>query len=98
VPRACATAVAVAEIWTARGRRIDIVKTIMGTGRCRLDGFMADDDDAVGRLFDWMSNADVAWSLPGSQDELRTTQASPTSRGWSTAMWRRTSSADECSL
>jgi dihydrofolate reductase len=50
-------------------------KTIMGAV-VSLDGFMADDDDGVGPLFDWLGNGDVAWSFPGSDGQLRTTQAS----------------------
>ncbi len=50
-------------------------KTIMGAV-VSLDGFMADDDDGVGPLFDWLGNGDVAWTFPGSDGELRTTQAS----------------------
>jgi dihydrofolate reductase len=41
-----------------------------------LDGCMADDDDGVGPLFDWLRNGDVAWSFPGSDGVSRTTQAS----------------------
>jgi len=50
-------------------------KTIMGAV-VSLDGFMADDNDGVGPLFDWLGNGDVAWSFPGSDSESRTTQAS----------------------
>jgi dihydrofolate reductase len=50
-------------------------KTIMGA-IVSLDGFMADDSDGVGPLFDWLGNGDVAWSFPGSDDEVHTTQAS----------------------
>ena len=41
-----------------------------------LDGFIADDNDDVGPLFDWYGNGDVAWSYPGSDGEARSTQAS----------------------
>jgi hypothetical protein len=41
-----------------------------------LDGFMANDHDEVGPLFDWYGNGDVAWSFPGSDGESRSTQAS----------------------
>ncbi len=41
-----------------------------------LDGFMADDNDGVGPLFDWLGNGDVAWRFEGSDDQARTTQAS----------------------
>ncbi len=59
-----------------RKRKDEIMgKTIMGAV-VSLDGFMADDNDGVGPLFDWLGNGDVAWSFPGSDDELRTTQAS----------------------
>jgi dihydrofolate reductase len=51
-------------------------KTIMGVAAVSLDGFIADDDDDVGPLFDWLASGDVAWSLPGSDDEARGTQAS----------------------
>ena len=50
-------------------------KTIMGAV-VSLDGFMADDNDGVGPLFDWGGNGDVAWSFPGSVDTLKTTRAS----------------------
>ena len=50
-------------------------KTIMGAV-VSLDGFMADDNDGVGPLFDWLGNGEVAWSFPGSDDESRTSQAS----------------------
>lgn len=39
-----------------------------------LDGFMADDRDEVGPLFDWYGNGDVSWIFPGGDNELRTTQ------------------------
>src|ERR687896_1840223 len=59
-----------------RIRRDEIMgKTIMGAV-VSLDGFMADDNDGVGPLFDWLGNGDVAWSFPGSDGESRTTQAS----------------------
>jgi dihydrofolate reductase len=41
-----------------------------------LDGFIADDNDDVGPLFDWYGNGEVTWSYPGSDDVSRTTQAS----------------------
>ena len=50
-------------------------KTVMGAV-VSLDGFIADDHDGIGPLFDWFSNGDVSWSFPGSPGELQTTQAS----------------------
>jgi dihydrofolate reductase len=50
-------------------------KTVMGA-IVSLDGFMADDDDGVGPLFDWLVNGDVAWTFPGSEGALQTSQAS----------------------
>jgi dihydrofolate reductase len=50
-------------------------KTIMGAV-VSLDGFIADDNDEVGPLFDWYGNGDVTWSFPGSYGESRSTQAS----------------------
>ena len=49
--------------------------TIMGAAAVSLDGFIADDNDDVGPLFDWL-NGDVSWTLPGSDSEARSTQAS----------------------
>ena len=51
-------------------------KTIMAVAAVSLDGFIADDNDDVGPLFDWLGNGDVAWSLPGSDAEVRSSQAS----------------------
>jgi dihydrofolate reductase len=50
-------------------------KTIMGAV-VSLDGFIADDHDGVGPLFDWFSNGDVSWSFPGGDDGFQSTQAS----------------------
>lgn len=50
-------------------------KTLMGAV-VSLDGFIADDNDGVGPLFDWYGNGDVSWSFEGSDGECRTTQAS----------------------
>jgi dihydrofolate reductase len=41
-----------------------------------LDGFIADDHDEVGPLFDWYGNGHVAWSFPGTDDQARSTRAS----------------------
>jgi dihydrofolate reductase len=48
---------------------------IMGAAAVSLDGFIADDNDDVGPLFDWLSG-DVSWSLPGSDRPARSSQAS----------------------
>jgi dihydrofolate reductase len=50
-------------------------KTIMGAAAVSLDGFIADENDDVGPLFDWLSG-DVSWSLPGSDRAARSSQAS----------------------
>ena len=51
-------------------------KTIMGVAAVSLDGFIADDNDDVGPLFDWLGSGDVVWSLPGSEDEAHSSRAS----------------------
>jgi dihydrofolate reductase len=51
-------------------------KTIMGAAAVSLDGFIADDNDEVRPLFDWLGTGDVSWSLPGSDDEARSTRVS----------------------
>jgi dihydrofolate reductase len=50
-------------------------KTVMGAV-VSLDGYIADDQDHVGPLFDWYANGDVSWTFEGADDEFRTTQAS----------------------
>jgi dihydrofolate reductase len=50
-------------------------KVVMGAA-VSLDGFIADDNDGVGPLFDWLGNGDVAWSFPGTDREFRATRAS----------------------
>src|SRR3954468_13305220 len=50
-------------------------KTVM-TAVVSLDGFIADEDDRVGPLFDWFGNGDVEWSYPGGEGVSRTTQPS----------------------
>jgi dihydrofolate reductase len=59
-----------------RGPKDDTMgKTIMGAV-VSLDGFIADDNDDVGPLFDRYGNGDVTWRFPGSDGESRSTQAS----------------------
>ena len=59
-----------------RKRKDEIVaKTVMGAV-VSLDGFIADDNDGVGPLFDWTGNGEVAWAFEGADAECRTTQAS----------------------
>lgn len=41
-----------------------------------LDGYMADDNDEVGPLFDWYGNGDVSYSSPGADDSTMLTKAS----------------------
>jgi dihydrofolate reductase len=50
-------------------------KVIMGAV-ASLDGFIADDNDDVGPLFDWYGNGDVAWRFPNSPEDSRSSQAS----------------------
>jgi hypothetical protein len=42
-------------------------KAIMGAV-VSLDGFIADDRDDTGPLFDWYGNGAVAWSFPGTDN------------------------------
>ena len=51
-------------------------KVVMGAAAVSLDGFIADDNDQVGPLFDWLGNGEVAWSFPGTDDQAQSTQAS----------------------
>jgi dihydrofolate reductase len=51
-------------------------KTIMGVAAVSLDGFIADDNDDIGPLFDWLDTGDTSWTLPGSDQAAHSTQAS----------------------
>ena len=70
-------------------------KTIMGAV-VSLDGFMADDDDGVGPMFDWLGNGD-ALGLPGRTTRSAPPRLRPTSCAASTATWRWSSSDGGCS-
>lgn len=59
-----------------RKRKDEIMgKTVMGAA-VSLDGFIADDNDGVGPLFDWYGHGDVAWAFEGADEECRTTEVS----------------------
>lgn len=66
-----------------RGRDADaaVYRADLRAAAVSLDGFIADDHDGVGPLFDWYGNGDVSWSFPGADDECRTTQAAAGSDG-----------------
>ncbi len=53
---------------------------IMGAAAVSMDGFMADENDGVGPLFDWAGNGDVEWTWSGEEEEeehpMRSTKAS----------------------
>lgn len=53
-----------------------MAKVIMGAAAVSLDGFMADDHDGVGPMFDWLGNGDVDWTVEGGTDLCHTTRAS----------------------
>lgn len=50
----------------------------MGCAAVSADGFIADDNDQVGALFDWLGNGDVEWTWNGGSEEhaIRSTHAS----------------------
>jgi dihydrofolate reductase len=50
-------------------------RTIMGAV-VSLDGFIADEDDRVGPLFDWYGNGGVAWRFPGTDRPFHSGRAS----------------------
>lgn len=49
--------------------------TIMGCAAVSMDGYIADDADGIGPMFEWVANGDVTWTWPGSTDQFRTTRA-----------------------
>jgi dihydrofolate reductase len=55
-----------------------VSKVIMGCAAVSIDGFIADDSDDVGPLFDWAVNGDVEWTWSGGPEEhsMRSTRAS----------------------
>ncbi|MGW5361994.1 hypothetical protein [Actinopolymorpha pittospori] len=52
-------------------------KTVMGAAAVSLDGFITDDHDGVGPMFDWLGNGAVAWAFEGSDDQVHTTLTDP---------------------
>jgi dihydrofolate reductase len=55
-----------------------VSKVIMGCAAVSVDGFIADEGDRVGPLFDWLGSGDVEWTWDGepSAHPLRSTRAS----------------------
>jgi hypothetical protein len=50
----------------------------MGCAAVSVDGFIANENDEVGPLFEWVSNGDTEWTWSGGPEEhaLRSTRAS----------------------
>src|SRR4051812_16205445 len=63
--------------WTVRARTGAVVS---------LNGYIADENDDVGPLFDWYGNGHVEWTWSEGQDPCRTTAAS---RDFVKAMYTR---------
>jgi dihydrofolate reductase len=59
-----------------RKRKDEILGQAVMGAVVSLDGFIADDHDDVGPLFDWFGNGEVTWAFEGTNDKFRTTQAS----------------------
>ncbi|MFF2183764.1 dihydrofolate reductase family protein [Streptomyces sp. NPDC058155] len=53
-------------------------KVIMGCAAVSVDGFIADENDSVGPMFDWAGNGDTEWTWTGDPEEhpMRSTRAS----------------------
>ncbi|MFI5897420.1 dihydrofolate reductase family protein [Actinoplanes sp. NPDC051513] len=53
-------------------------KVIMGCAAVSIDGFIADENDGIGPLFDWATNGDVEWTWSGQPEEhaMRSTRPS----------------------
>ena len=71
-------------------------KTVMGAV-VSLDGFIADDNDGVGPLFDWLGNGESAGASRAPTMRPGPPRPRPTSCWICTATWLRTSSDGGCS-
>ena len=62
-----------------------------------LDGYVAKQDNTIGRLFDWLQNGEVAIPLPPATSPFTSPRRAPSTGGGRRPRWGRSSAAERSS-
>ena len=71
--------------------------TVQAQAIMSLDGYVAKQDNTIGRLFDWLQNGDVAIPTPAGDFTVHLSPPSASTGGGGCPRWGRWSVAAPCS-